>query len=72
MVYQILSAFKASPEIKNNALNFASWQGTANTEENTRRKMGLALGKKILSTLEVFKIKHHRNGEFLVFQTSLK
>lgn len=63
---------KQYPQIEDNTLNFAIPCHDENTEKDIRHKMIVALGEKQLKAFDVFKIKHHRNGEFLVFQTKLK
>jgi hypothetical protein len=67
----ILNA-KQYPQIKDNTLNLAVPCHDENGERDTRHKMILALGAEQLKAFDVFRIKHHRNGEFLVFQTKLK
>lgn len=62
---------KKYPEIKDNTLNFVLPCHDAEEENNTLKKAEIVLGKTGLEQFNIFKIKHHFNGYFLVLQTSL-
>ncbi len=61
---------KKYPEIKNNTLNLVLPCHDDDEKVNLTRKMQIVFGSS-MSSFDVFKIKHHFNGYFLVFQTSL-
>jgi hypothetical protein len=61
---------KKYPEIKNNTLNLVLPCHDDDEKANLTRKMQLVFGSS-MNSFDVFKIKHHFNGYFLVFQTSL-
>lgn len=62
---------KKYPEIKDNTLNFLLPCHDLNSQENLINKMKLVFGEKNMNKLKIFQIKHHLNGNFLCFQTSL-
>lgn len=62
---------KKYPEIKDNTLNFVTLYHDDDEKENLIMKMKTIFGNKNLDSFDVFKIKHHFNGYFLVFQTAL-
>ena len=63
------------PEIGDNTLNFVVPIDTKEDDRLHRKRMETAFHERkawsLFSQLEVFTIKHHFNGPFLVFQTSL-
>lgn len=60
---------KKYPEIKDNTLNFVLPCHNDEEENNTLRKAEIVFGKTELRQFNIFKIKHHFNGYFLVLQT---
>ena len=62
---------KKYPEIKDNTLNFVLPCHNGEEENNTLRKAEIVFGKAGLKQFDIFKIKHHFNGYFLVLQTSI-
>ena len=60
---------KKYPEICDNTLNFILPSHNENEDHLNIDKMNVAFDK--LDLFEIFKIKHHFNGNFLVFQTSV-
>ena len=62
---------KKYPEIKDNTLNFLLPCHSDENEKDTLRKAELVFDKSGLKQFNIFKIKHHFNGYFLVFQTPL-
>jgi len=62
---------KKYPEIKDNTLNFVLPCHNDEEERNNLRKAKIVFGKSGLGQFSIFKIKHHFNGYFFVFQTSL-
>jgi len=62
---------KKYPEIKDNTLNFVLSCHDDDEENNTLRKTEIVLGNSGLKKFDIFKIKHHFNGYFLVLQTSI-
>ncbi len=61
---------KKYPEIKDNTLNFLLPCHDDKEEKDTLKKAGLGF-KSELKQFKIFKLKHHFNGYFLVFQTPL-
>lgn len=59
------------PEIKDNTLNFILPSHNDKQEEEIRRKLKEVFSEKELKEFNIFKIKHHLNGYFLVLQTKL-
>lgn len=59
------------PEIKDGTLNFVLPCHNEEQELNTHKKLEKVFSKKELQNFRIFKIKHHFNGYFLVFQTNL-
>jgi len=59
------------PEIKDNTLNFVVPCDNKKQEKDILRKYKLCFSEKELKDFSIFKIKHHFNGYFLVFQTQL-
>jgi hypothetical protein len=59
------------PEIEDNTLNFVLSCHNDDEEREILRKSQIVFGKTGLSRLNIFKIKHHFNGNFLVFQTAI-
>lgn len=66
----ILNTFKY-PEIIDNSLNLIIPCHSEINEKETLTKAEIAFGKELLAHFKIFKIKHHFNGYFLVFQTNL-
>lgn len=62
---------KKYPEIEDNTLNFVLPCHNGEEEKNILRKAEIVFGKSELKQFKIFKIKHHFNGYFLVFQLSL-
>lgn len=62
---------KKYPEIKDDTLNFVLPCYNDNEEDEILKKAKLVFGKTELKQFSIFKIKHHFNGYFLVFQVSL-
>ena len=62
---------KKYPEIKDNTLNFLLPCHSDENEKDTLRKAELVFDKSGLKQFNIFKIKHHFNGYFLVFQVPL-
>ncbi len=62
---------KKYPEIKDNTLNFLLPCHSDENEKDTLRKAELVFDKSGLKQFNIFKIKHHFNGYFLVFQTPI-
>ena len=59
------------PEIIDNSLNFLLPIYSTEEESEILMKFKLVFTKKEMKDFKIFKIKHHFNGYFLVFQTSL-
>lgn len=59
------------PEIKDNTLNFLLPFRNDKEEQNILEKAEIGIGKRLLKSLNTFKIKHHFNGYFKVFQIKL-
>lgn len=57
------------PKILDNTLNLVLPCNKENDEKNILRKAELVFGKSGLKKFNIFKIKHHFNGYFLVLQT---
>ncbi len=62
---------KKYPEIKDDTLNFVLPCHSDEEENNILRKAEIVFGKTELGQFNIFKIKHHFNGYFLVLQTSI-
>lgn len=62
---------KKYPEIKDNTLNFVLPCHNDEEEKNISRKAEMVFGKSGLKQFNIFKIKHHFNGYFLVLQTDI-
>lgn len=62
---------KKYPEIKDNTLNFILPFHNNEEENNILKKAEIVFGKTRLEQFNIFKIKHHFNGYFLVLQTSI-
>ena len=62
---------KKYPEIKDNTLNFILPCHNDEEEKNILNKAKIVFGKTGLEQFNIFKIKHHFNGYFLVLQVSL-
>lgn len=62
---------KKYPEIKDDTLNFILRCHDDEEEKNVRRKLSVVFNESELKQFNIFKIKHHFNGYFLVLQTSL-
>lgn len=62
---------KKYPEIEDNTLNFVLPCHNDEEEKNILRKAEIVFGKSELKQFKIFKIKHHFNGYFLVFQLPL-
>lgn len=62
---------KKYPEIKDNTLNFVLPCHNDEEETNILSRAEIVFGKSGLKQLNIFKIKHHFNGYFLVLQVSL-
>ncbi len=62
---------KKYPEIVDDSLNFLCPIDSNEEEKNAIDKFNLVFSKKEQKGFEIFKVKHHFNGYFLVFQTSL-
>lgn len=63
---------KKYPQIGDDTLNFLIPCHNVAEETLARAKMEIAFGNEALKTLTIFKLKHHFNGYFLVFQQHLK
>ena len=59
------------PQILDNTLNLVLPYGNKNDENKVLEKMNLVFGNRQLKKFTIFKIKHHFNGDFIVFQTVL-
>jgi hypothetical protein len=62
---------KKYPEIGDNTLNFVLSCHDENEEKEALKKIALVFGKTEMRLFNIFKIKHHFNGYFIVFQVSL-
>jgi hypothetical protein len=62
---------KKYPEIKDDTLNFVLPCHNDEEESNILRRIEIVFGITGLKQLNIFKIKHHFNGYFLVLQTSI-
>ncbi|MFY9463051.1 MAG: hypothetical protein WAP52_02615, partial [Candidatus Sungiibacteriota bacterium] len=62
---------KKYPEIKDNTLNFVLPCHDINQERSHMRRLEQVFSKRELQGFEIFKMKHHFNGYFLVLQTEL-
>ncbi|MEW6095452.1 MAG: hypothetical protein AB1567_02845 [bacterium] len=62
---------KKYPEIKDNTLNFVLSCHNDEEENNHLKKAEIVWGKSGLKQFNIFKIKHHFNGYFLVLQISI-
>lgn len=63
---------KKYPEIRDNTMNLIVPCHNDNDQKDILNKAEFAFDKSGLRRLNIFKIKHHFNGYFLVFQTELK
>lgn len=61
---------KKYPEIKDNTLNFVLPCQDAESESDIHNKLNLVFNPEELSAFDIFKIKHHFNGYFVVVQVS--
>jgi len=59
---------KKYPEIKDNTVNFVLPWHSAEDEKFILTRLKIVFNPNELSTFSIFKIKHHFNGHFLVFQ----
>ncbi|MEW6558510.1 MAG: hypothetical protein AB1349_14370 [Elusimicrobiota bacterium] len=62
---------KKYPEIKDNTLNFVLPCHNDEEEKSNLKKAEIVFGKTGLKQFNIFKIKHHFNGYFLVLQISI-
>lgn len=62
---------KKYPEIADNTLNFLLPCHDDDEEKEIRRKLEITFSKAELKQFNIFKVKHHFNGYFLVAQTDL-
>ncbi|TAL70051.1 MAG: hypothetical protein EPN82_05415 [Bacteroidetes bacterium] len=62
---------KMYPEIIDNSLNLIIQCDSNQQEINILKKFNLVFNKKELNQFKIFKLKHHLNGFFLVFQLPL-
>ncbi|MEW6196699.1 MAG: hypothetical protein AB1521_16245 [Bacteroidota bacterium] len=62
---------KKYPQIKDNTLNFILPCHNETGEKETTDKFKSIFGRSEIKQFEIFKIKHHFNGYFLVFQTKI-
>lgn len=62
---------KKYPEILDDSLNFLLPVDSSEEEKNIIDRFNLVFSKKEQKEFKIFKIKHHFNGYFLVFQTEL-
>lgn len=62
---------KKYPKIKDDTLNFVLPYHNENEAKEILKKVELVFGKIELKQFNIFKIKHHFNGYFLVLQTSI-
>ena len=62
---------KKYPEIHDDTLNFLLPCDSPNAEKSIMSKLSLVFRKKELEQFKIFKLKHHFNGYFLVFQAPL-
>jgi hypothetical protein len=62
---------KNYPEIKDDTLNFILLCHDEQQEKDIHAKLEAVFSKKELEDFNIFKIKHHFNGYFLVLQTKL-
>ena len=59
------------PEIKDDTLNFVLPCHNEEQEQNAFKKLRTVFSKRELQEFNIFKIKHHFNGYFIVLQTKL-
>jgi len=59
------------PEIKDNTLNLILPYHTEDNKEEAQKKMNIVFTKEDLNKMTEIKLKHHFNGYFIVYQTSL-
>jgi len=59
------------PEIKDDTLNFILRCQDEDGEKEVRHKLGMVFNETELNRFNIFKIKHHFNGHFLILQTDL-
>lgn len=59
------------PEIKDDTLNFILRCHDDEGEKEVRRRLNMVFDEAELKQFNIFKIKHHFNGHFLVLQTNL-
>jgi hypothetical protein len=59
------------PEIKDDTLNFILPYHNQEQEQDAFKRLGVVFSKKELRKFNIFKIKHHFNGYFIVLQTKL-
>ncbi len=59
------------PEILDDTLNFITPYHSEEDEKLAVQKMFLACGENVMKSLNIFKLKHHFNGYFIVFQIPL-
>ena len=62
---------KKYPEIKDDTLNLVLPCHNKKEENNILHKVSLAFNRKELKAFNIFKIKHHFNGYFLILQINL-
>ena len=60
------------PDIKDNTLNFVLPCDNENEDKENIVRIKKVFNEKEFNLLKVFKIKHHFNGKFIVFQVSLQ
>lgn len=60
------------PDIKDNTLNFVLPCDNENEEEEAIIRMKRVFSEKEFGLFQIFKIQHHFNGKFIVFQVSLE
>ncbi|PIU56416.1 MAG: hypothetical protein COS89_06015, partial [Deltaproteobacteria bacterium CG07_land_8_20_14_0_80_38_7] len=62
---------KKYPEIKDDTLNLILPYHDEQQEKDVYQKISTVFQKEELEAFQIFKIKHHLNGYFLVLQTPL-
>ena len=62
---------KKYPEIKDNTINFVLPCHNNEEEKKVLQRASLVFSAKELKGFDIFKIKHHFNGYFIVFQTEI-
>ena len=59
------------PDIADNTINFVIPYNNKKDEERATKRMIKVFGKEVINSFKIFKLKHHFNGYYLVFQKKI-